>query len=262
MARGRHARLGQVPHRQRRLDRHRAGGGRASGVGPPDRLWLLDPQEAWAPRRGAHALSGPRLRAARRDPAALRAGSAAARRGHRRPQPDRRADEGPGRRARALPRPLSDRAALHGAARVVPLRPARGTTRSRRFMDAGDVDWTPAPHERHLVAPGVIRPAPPSDRQGRARRRRLLSARLAGRDPPRAARGARGGRAGRLLALGARPARSRIGSRSTDRARCWSARAARRCAVRRRRCRRVWAPALAELIARESAPRWRPHFAT
>ena len=25
----------------------------------------------------------------------------------------------------------------------------------RRFMDGGDVDWVPAPHERHLVAPGV-----------------------------------------------------------------------------------------------------------
>ena len=25
----------------------------------------------------------------------------------------------------------------------------------RRFMDEGDVDWMPAPHERHLVAPGV-----------------------------------------------------------------------------------------------------------
>ena len=25
----------------------------------------------------------------------------------------------------------------------------------RRFMDEGDVDWLPAPHERHLVAPGV-----------------------------------------------------------------------------------------------------------
>jgi hypothetical protein len=25
----------------------------------------------------------------------------------------------------------------------------------RRFMDADDVDWIPAPHERHLVAPGV-----------------------------------------------------------------------------------------------------------
>ena len=224
--------------------------------GLSDRLWLLDSAGRVGAARGAHALSGRRLRAARRDPAALRAGSAAARRGHRRPQPDRRADEGPGRGAGALPRPLSHRAALHGAARVLPPRPGTGRPapplhgRGRRRLGARAPRAAPRGARR-------LRPAPPSDRQGRARRRRLLSARLAGRDPitspawcARRAR-ASSARSGRSAA------RSRIGSRSIDRARCRSGPPRPSIRFRRRRCRPCGPRPSPSSSPARAPPRWR-----
>ena len=130
-----------------------------------------------------------------------------------------------------------------------------------RFMDEGDVDWVPAPHERHLVAPGVsvqlrhqidkvvldgvafyrrdwqgvIRPSP----AWCARRARVSSARS-----------------------GRSAARSRIGSRSIDRARCRSGPPRPSIRFRRRRCRPCGPRPSPSSSPARAPPPWRPRFAT
>jgi hypothetical protein len=122
--------------------------------GLSDRLWLLDSQEAWAPREALTLFQAvdyarpdmipPLFAPARLPPGAgtavlnliagLMKDQGVARVRYRGPYPTEQLFT-------ALLECFRHDPALDDAL--------------RRFMDADDVDWIPAPHERHLVAPGV-----------------------------------------------------------------------------------------------------------
>jgi hypothetical protein len=122
--------------------------------GLSDRLWLLDSRDAWAPREALTLFQA--LDYARPDvipplfaPARLPPGAGTA---VLNLIAGLMKDQGVARVRYRGPYPTEQlftallECFRHDPALDDPL---------RRFMDEGDVDWIPAPHERHLVAPGV-----------------------------------------------------------------------------------------------------------
>ena len=231
------------------------GGGRASARGASRiAVWLLDPDAPWEPREALtlfQAVDYERPDASRRSsqPARLPPGAGTA---VLNLIAGLMKDQGVARVRYRGPYPTEQLfTALLECFRHDPAlrRPLAASSTS------GDLDWLPAPHERHWVAPGVSVQLRHGSTRSCSTASRSIGAtgRAVTRREPRVVR-EEGDRASSAR-CGRSAARSRTGS-SLDRTGevLERARAARRSDARPRRCRPLWAPALAELIARESAP--------